>query len=168
MTGREMAEAVRKSWPMDGDTYMAGCVCHCGGGRYHIEFIRYRNSGGIVGRLSPREVAAVAPGLVAALRNEGAKLRAYLAAEDGMGVAPQGVGSSDFLGKPYRTRDGAGGCECNGATRSGYARAASVSTSSAAPGSVGSGAASGAQARPSGGFARGSRLTARYGEGREA
>ena len=162
MTGREMAEAVRKSWPMDGDTYMAGCVCHCGGGRYHIEFIRYRNSGGIVGRLSPREVAAVAPGLVAALRNEGAKLRAYLAAEDGMGVAPQGVGSSDFLGKPYRTRDGAGGCECNGATRSGYARSCPSGAASASP-DVGH------EDRPDGGFARVSRLTARdEGEGQGA
>lgn len=164
MIGERLKEAVQMSRPMDGDTFMAGCICHCGGGRYHIEFVRYRNSGGIVGCLSRSEVAAVAPDLVAALRAYGAELRAFLAAEDGIRLPPGGVGSSGTLDREDRTRDGAGGCDCNGEAGFGYAHVGSVRSPQMAYASAGSGVSEGVQAVPAGGFARGSCLTARHGK----
>ena len=163
MIGEALYLELMKSRPMGKDKYFSGCVCHLGDGLYHIEFVSYWNRGGIAGRLSMREVAAAAPGLVASLRHHGDELRAYLAAEDAR-RAPGGLGSSPSMGQAGRTREGAAICDCNGVTGSGYAHTGSVVPVPAAPGSAGSGTGTVGWNGRSGGFARGSRLTARYGK----
>lgn len=157
MSGEELAVAVRMSRPMDGETFAAGLTVLQPDGSCRVAFYRYRNRGGIVGAISAREMAALAPGLVAALKADGAKLKAYLAEE--RGLPPGGLGSSASADMQHRTREGAGVCECNGETRSGYARGRTGYARD--PG--------GGRAVPvgaNGGFARDSRLTARNG-GRE-
>ena len=163
MIGEALYLELMKSRPIGKDKYFSGCVCHLGDGLYHIEFVSYWNRGGIAGRLSMREVAAAAPSLVASLRHHGDELRAYLAAED-VRRAPGGLGSSPTPDRQERTREGAAICECNGETGFYYARAESVGASSGAPGSAGSGTGTVGWNGRSGGFARGSRLTARYGK----
>ena len=163
MIGEALYREIVKSRPVGDDKFIAGCVCHVGNGRYHIEFIMYWNRGGIAGRLSPREVAAIAPGLVDSMRHHGDELRAYLVAEDAR-QAPRGVGSSSSRRPGARTRGGAAIRDCNGVTRSECACGESVLESPAVPGVAGSGAVEGPKSGPDGGFARGSRLTARYGE----
>ncbi len=167
MIGESLYREVVKSRPMGDDRYFAGCVCHVGNGRFHIEFIVYWNSGGMAGRLSPREVGELAPDLAMSIRHHGDELRAFLVDRDAHWV-PLGLGSSSENRRDTYPQKDAGICECNGETGSGYARAESVVASSVAPGSAGSGAGAGVQAVPSGGFARGSRLTARYGKGERA
>ena len=167
MIGESLYREVVKSRPIGDDRFLAGCVCHVGNGRFHIEFIMYWNSGGIAGRLSPREVTKLVPDLAMSLRHHGDELREYLVDRDAR-TAPLGVGSSQRETREARTRGGAAICECNGETGSGYARAETVGASSGAPGSAGSGAGNSAQMGPPGGFARGSRLTARYGKGERA
>ena len=157
MSGEELAVAVRMSRPMDGETFAAGLTVLQPDGSCRVAFYRYRNGGGIVGRVSARDMAAFAPGLVAALKTDGSKLKAFLA--DEAGLPPGGVGSSQASAREERTREGAGVCECNGETRSGYARGR---TGYARDPGVGRAVPVGAN----GGFARGSRLTARNG-GRE-
>ena len=168
MIGEALYREIVKSRPVGDDKFLAGCVCHVGNGRYHIEFIMYWNRGGIAGRLTPREVAAIAPGLVDSMRHHGDELRAYLVAEDARLAAgfltPGGVGSSRPGGRQKRTREGAGIRDCNGATGSGYARGEAVLASPVVPGAAGSGAVDGPKSGPDGGFARDSRLTARYGK----
>ncbi|MBO7687838.1 MAG: hypothetical protein J6V72_15720 [Kiritimatiellae bacterium] len=165
MIGGALYLELMKSRPMGKDKYFSGCVCHLGDGLYHIEFVSYWNRGGIAGRLSMREVAAAAPGLVASLRHHGDELRAYLAAEDAR-RAPGGLGSSPSMGQAGRTREGAGICDCNGETGSGYARGRPWRAPMAAQDVDGSTGSCDVQAAPDGGFARGSRLTARNGKGR--
>lgn len=167
MMGESLYREVVKSRPIGDDRFLAGCVCHVGNGRFHIEFIMYWNRGGIAGRLSPREVTKLVPDLALSLRHHGDVLRAYLVDRDAR-TAPRGVGSSPAPGRQERTREGAATCECNGETGSGYARAEPVVASFGAPGSAGSGTGNSVQAGPSGGFARGSRLTARYGKRKRA
>ena len=160
MMGEALYREVLKSRPIGDDKFFAGCVCHVGDGRIHIEFLVYRNSGGIVGRMSPREVAAHAPDLVESLRHYGEELKRYLAGE-----GPRGSGSFRVDPRQERTRDSAGVRECNGETRSDYARRRPWRAPMVTPdvdGSAGSGCV---QVAPDGGFARDPRLTARNGEG---
>lgn len=167
MIGESLYREVVKSRPIGDDRYFAGCVCHVGNGRFHIEFIVYWNRGGIAGRLSPREVGELAPDLAMSIRHHGDELRAFLVDRDAH-WAPLGLGSSSENRRDTYPQQDAGICECNGETGSGYARAETVGASSGAPGSAGSGAGNSVQVGPSGGFARGSRLTARYGKGERA
>ena len=122
MNGEELAVAVRMSRPMDGETFAAGLTVLQPDGSCRVAFYRYRNRGGIVGAISAREMATLAPGLVAALKADGAKLKAYLAEE--RGLPPGGLGSSTPADLQHRTRDGAVVCECNGANGADYARLA--------------------------------------------
>lgn len=163
MMGEAWYLEVVKARPLGDDRYFAGCVCHVGNGRFHIEFIVYWNRGGIAGRLSPREVAKLAPDLAMSIRHHGDELRAFLVDRDAR-RSSLGVGSSSENRRDAHPQKDAGICECNGETGSDYARAESVGASSAVPGSAGSGAGAGVQAGSSGGFARVSRLTARYGK----
>ena len=170
MMGEALYLEVVKARPLGDDRYFAGCVCHVGNGRFHIEFIVYWNGGGMAGRLSPREVTKLVPDLALSLRHHGDELREYLVDADAH-WSPLGVGSSSENRMDAHPQKDAGICECNGETGSDYARAESVGSSSWVPGSAGSGAgagvqagSSGVQAGSSGGFARVSRLTARYGK----
>lgn len=163
MMGEALYREVVKSRTLGDDRYFAGCVCHVGNGRFHIEFIMYWNRGGIAGRLSPREVAKLAPDLAMSIRHHGDELRAFLVDRDAR-WSPLGVGSSSENRRDDYPQKDAGICECNGETGSDYARAESVGASSGVPGSAGTGAGADVQAGSSGGFARVSRLTARYGK----
>lgn len=171
MMGEALYREVVKSRPMGDDRYFAGCVCHVGNGRFHIEFIVYWNQWGMAGRLSPREVCELAPDLSMSIRHHGDELREYLVDADAR-RPPMGVGSFSEIRRDDHPQKDAGICECNGETGSDYARAESVCASSGAPGSAGSGTcasvqngAPGVLAVPDGGFARVSRLTARQGKG---
>lgn len=163
MSGEELAVAVRMSRPMDGETFAAGLTVLQPDGSCRVAFYRYRNRGGIVGRVSAREMATLAPGLVAALKADGAKLKEYLA--DEAGLPPGGVGSSQTSAREERTREGAGVRDCNGETRSRYARGRSMRAGFPSTCEAGRAGADGVLAGVGGGFARGSRLTARDGEG---
>ncbi len=163
MMGEALYREVVKSRPMGDDRYFAGCVCHVGNGRFHIEFIVYWNQGGMAGRLSPREVCELAPDLAMSIRHHGDELREYLVDADAS-RPPMGVGSFSEIRRDDHTQKDAGICECNGETGSGYAHAGSGLPVSAVPGSAGSGAGERVQNGRSGGFARVTRLTARYGK----
>lgn len=163
MMGEALYREVVKSRPIGDDRFMSGCVCHLGNGRFHIEFIMYWNRGGIAGRLSPREVAKLAPDLAMSIRHHGDELRDYLVDADAR-RSPLGVGSSSedrLYAGPLKD---AVICECNGETGSDYAHAGAGLPVLAVPGSAESGACERVQNGRSSGFARGSRLTARYGK----
>ncbi len=163
MMGEALYLEVVKSRPIGDDRFMSGCVCHLGNGRFHIEFIMYWNRGGIAGRLSPREVAKLAPDLAMSIRHHGDELRAFLVDRDAR-RSPLGVGSSSENRRDDHPQKDAGICECNGETGSDYAHAGSGLPASAVPGLAGSGSCERVQNGRSGGFARVSRLTARYGK----
>lgn len=160
MIGEALYREVIKSRPIGDDRFFAGCVCHVGNGKIHIEFLIYSNGGGIVGRMTSRDVAAHAPDLVESLRHHGEELKRFLAGE-----GPRGSGSFPDRPGQERTRDSAGVRECNGETRSDYARRRPWRAPMAGPDVAGSEGAGGVQTAPDGGFARDSRLTARNGEG---
>lgn len=166
MIGEALYREVVRSRPVGTDKFFSGCVCHVGNGRYHVEFVMYWNRGGMVGRMSLREVAAAAPDLVESLRHHSEELRAYLAAEDARREAEAGgLGSSKTTEAGYRTRDSAGVRECNGETRSDYARRRPWRAPMVTPDVDGSAGSGGVQVAQDGGFARDPRLTARNGEG---
>ena len=124
MTGRQLYDLVVAEWPMEGNTFASGYFIRNGSG-LEVRFLRYRNAGGIVEEVSPRIMAKVAPKLMAALRANGAQLKAFVLSTVPWGDisgTPPGVGSSELADYPPRTPGGAHGCECNAAGRSVYAR----------------------------------------------
>ena len=78
---------------------------------------------------------------------------------------PPVLGSSRRRLSPHRTREGAGGCECNAETGSGYARRPPESAAGSAGGCGGPDVGAGLPAAAGGGISRDLRLTAPQGEG---
>ena len=119
MTGKELHAEVLRPRPVEGG-FVAGYI-HRRGSSMRVEFLRYGEHSKIVGRLGVADMAGIAPDLLAALRRDGAKLKAWVVATSDP-VPPPGVGSSGGPGKDDRTREGAHVCECNAVRRSDYAR----------------------------------------------
>lgn len=123
MTGKELHAEVLRPRPVEGG-FVAGLI-HLRGAACRVEFLRYDAAGAIVGYVSPAEMQRIAPDLLAALKRDGAKLKAWVVATSDP-VPPPGVGSSPKSTRQEPCPRGGRGCECNAVRRSGYARFAEV------------------------------------------
>ncbi len=121
MTGERLLSELRRRRP-DGDCYVAGYTVRVSQGCYSVGFLRYQDGKGIVGHVSLKEMARIAPALVAALKADGDVLKAYLAGLEASRRAPLGLGSSSQANFFYPKAWSHGGPECNGDSQSVYAR----------------------------------------------
>lgn len=132
MTGKELHAEVLRSRPVEGG-FVAGYI-HRRGSSMRVEFLRYGERSRIVGRLGVADMAGIAPDLLAALKRDGAKLKAWVVATSDP-VPPPGVGSSPKPTRQEPCQRGGRSCECNAVRRSDYARFGSVQPdSSTGPG----------------------------------
>ena len=115
--GAFLHSEILKRRPIDGETFAAGMIYHDANGGMHIKFQRYFKAGGRDREMTPREVAALWPDLVRAIKADGAALKAHLAEVEPSPVA--GPSDDSATGNP-RGRRWREGC-CHGGSRSRYA-----------------------------------------------